>query len=82
MTDTSLTDRIIRQGHALVRAIEGIGAIEPTGWLERQLARLLLAIYKRRLRALFATAPPWVSEKVLNASGWREDDLAARPSNN
>ena len=32
------TDRIITQGHALVRAIEPLGTVEPTGLLERLLA--------------------------------------------
>ena len=43
MTDSELTDRILRQGRALVRAIE------PSGPFERALAGLLLAIHKRRL---------------------------------
>ncbi|MFQ6101528.1 MAG: hypothetical protein ACE5OS_09905 [Anaerolineae bacterium] len=49
----------IKQGKALVRAIEGLGAIEPTsGPLERALVRLLLAIYARRLRAIVLTLVP------------------------
>ena len=47
-----LTSRIIAQGRALVRAIEALGTIEPTGPFERALARLLIAAYKRRLRAI------------------------------
>jgi hypothetical protein len=47
-----LTDRIIAQGRALVRAIEALGTIEPTGPTERVLAGLLLAGYKRRLRVI------------------------------
>jgi len=35
MTDPELTDRIIAQARALVRAIEALGTIEPSGWLER-----------------------------------------------
>jgi hypothetical protein len=35
-----LTDLIITQGRALVRAIEALGTIEPTGPFERVLARL------------------------------------------
>jgi hypothetical protein len=38
MTDPELTDRILRQGRALVRAIEALGTIEPTGPFERALA--------------------------------------------
>jgi len=37
------TDRIILQGRALVRAIEALGTIKPTGPFERALARLLMA---------------------------------------
>jgi hypothetical protein len=43
MTGPDLTDRIILQGRALVRAIEGLSTIEPTGPFERALARLLMA---------------------------------------
>jgi len=38
-----LTDRILTQGKALVRAIDVLGTIEPTGPFERALACLLLA---------------------------------------
>jgi hypothetical protein len=47
MTNPELTDRILRQGRALVRAIEALGTIQPTGPFERALARLLMAAYKR-----------------------------------
>jgi hypothetical protein len=67
MTDPELTDRILRQGRALVRAIEALGTIEPTGPFERALARLLMAAYKRRLQAIVGTAPAWVSEETLGA---------------
>jgi hypothetical protein len=46
----------------------------------RQLTRLLLTIYRRHLRTLLATAPPWVGEDVLNASAWREHDAMVKPS--
>ena len=45
------TDRVIAQGRALVSAIEGLTEIDPTGPIERVIAALLLAAYKRRLRA-------------------------------
>jgi len=51
------TDRIIAQGKALVRAIEALGTIQPTGSYERALARLLMAAYKRRLRAIVKVVP-------------------------
>jgi hypothetical protein len=63
-----LTNRIITQGRALVRAIEALGTIQPTGPFERALARLLRAAYKRRLRAIVAAAPTWVSEGMLSTS--------------
>lgn len=37
MTGPELTDRIIAQGKALVRAIEALGTVEPSGPLERAL---------------------------------------------
>jgi hypothetical protein len=67
MTDPDLTDRIIAQGKALVRAIEALGTIEPSSLIVRALARLLLAGYKR-LRAIMAAAPAWVSEEIPSAS--------------
>jgi hypothetical protein len=53
---------------ALVRAVEALGTIEPTGPFERALARLPMAAYKRRLRAIVASAPAWVGEEILSAS--------------
>ena len=76
MTDPTLTDRIIRQGRALVRAIEALTTIEPTGPFERMLAGLLLAAYKRRLRAIVAEVPEWVAEEILSASEWIGDQRA------
>ena len=52
MSDPELTDPIILQGRALVRAIEALGTIQPSGPFERALARLLVAAYKRRLRGI------------------------------
>ena len=68
MSDLDLTDHIIRQGRALVRAIKALGTIEPSGWFERKIAGLLLAAYKRRLRAIVAMLPDWVSEEILSTS--------------
>jgi hypothetical protein len=56
------------QGKALVRAIEALGTIEPTGPFERALARLLMAAYKRRLRAIVKAVPAWVSDEIPSAS--------------
>jgi hypothetical protein len=43
----ALTDHIITQGRALVRAIEDLQTIQPSGPFERALACLLMAAYKR-----------------------------------
>ena len=68
MTEPTHTDRIIAQGRALVRAIEVLDTIEPTGPIERFLAWFLQSAYKHRLRAIVETAPSWVTEAILSAS--------------
>jgi len=55
--ETSTTDRVIRQGRALVRAIEGLTTIDPTGPIERAIAGLLVAAYKRRLQGIIELVP-------------------------
>jgi hypothetical protein len=77
MTDPSVTETVIEQGKALVRAIEAIGTIEPSGWFERWQARLLQAAYKERLRALVAVLPSWATEEILSASQHIGDDRPA-----
>jgi hypothetical protein len=72
VTSPELTDRIITQGRALVRAIEALGTIEPTGPFERALACLLMAASKRRLRAIVVAMPTWVSEEMLSTSECRK----------
>ena len=59
MTNPDLTDRIILQGRALVRAIEALGTIQPSGPFERALARL---------RPTVAAAPSCVGGEILSAS--------------
>ena len=66
--DPTHTDRIIAQGKALVRAIEALGTIEPSGWFERWQARMLHEAYKRRLRAIVAAVPTEKSEGILRES--------------
>jgi hypothetical protein len=68
----------LSQGRALLRTIEALGTIEPSGPFERALARLLIATYKRRLRATLAVAPAWVSEEILSASECMGDRRAGR----
>ena len=71
MTDPAHADGIIAQVRALVRAIEALGTIEPSGPVGRALARLLMAAYKRRLREIVEAAPSWVSEETLSGQGTR-----------
>ena len=52
----------------MIRAVEALGTIEHTGPFERALERLLMAAYKRRLRAIVKVAPTWVSEEILSVS--------------
>ena len=77
MNDPTLTNRVISQDRALVRAIEALDTIQPSGPFERALARLLMAAYKRRLRAIVRVVPTWVSEEILSASEHIGDDRAA-----
>ncbi len=72
MTDPALTDRILRQGKALVRAIEALGTIEPSGPVERAVARVLMTASKQQLRGIVEAAPAWVSKEYqtpASASG-------------
>ena len=51
-----------------MHTIEALGTIKPSGPVERAVARSLLAVYKRRLRAIVEAAPAWVSKEMLSAS--------------
>ena len=68
MTDPDSTTRAITQGQALVRAIEAMGTIEPSGLFERTIAGLLLAGHKRRVRAIIGLVPAWAGEETLGES--------------
>jgi hypothetical protein len=68
MSSSEPTQRILRQGQTLVRAIEALETIEPTGPIERANARFLLEPYRRRLRAIVEAALGWVAEEILSAS--------------
>ena len=70
-------DRIIRQGRALVKAIEGLSEVDPGGPIERLMIRMLLDSYKQRLRALIGALPAWAVEKILSAGESVGDDRAA-----
>ena len=75
-TTVKATERTLEQGKALVRAIEALETIEPSGPIESAITSLLLKAYRRRLRAMVATAPAWVSEEILSASQRIGDDRA------
>ncbi len=77
MANSELTETILEQGKALVRAIEALGTIEPSGWFERMLAGILMAVYKQRLRGIVETAPAWVGEQILSASQHVGEDRPA-----
>jgi hypothetical protein len=70
-------DRMIRQGPALVRAIEALEAIEPADDSERARARLLVKTYKLRLRGIIGTAPTWIGNRIFTASESIPDPAAA-----
>jgi hypothetical protein len=76
-TDAEHVNRIIRQGRALVKAIEGLSEVDPTGPIERLMIRMLLDSYKQRLEALIAALPAWAVERILSASERVGDDRAA-----
>ena len=42
--------------------------IEPSSPFDYLLSRLLLAVYKRHLRAIIDAAPSWFGEEILSAS--------------
>jgi len=66
-SDLHLTNRIICQGRALVRAIESLTTIDLSGLFERMIAGLLVAGYKRRLQAVLRTVRDH-TEGILSTS--------------
>ena len=76
MTDPELTDRILRQGRALVRAIGTLGTIPPSDPFKHVLACLLIVAYQRQLRAIAVATPVCVSEEILSVSERTGDDRA------
>jgi hypothetical protein len=77
MTNLNVTETVIEQGKALVRAIEAMGMIHLTGWFERAIVGLIMAAYKQRLRAIVAAVPDWMTKKMLTASEHIGNDAAA-----
>ena len=68
MNDPELTDRIIEEGQPLVRAIEAVEIITPTGRFVRAITWLQLQAHRRRLRGIISLAPAWLGEEILSAS--------------
>lgn len=68
MATADRTTKAVAQGQALVRAIEAMGTIKPSGLFERATAGLLLPGYKRRLKAVIGLVPAWAGKKILGAS--------------
>ncbi len=56
-TAVKATEGTLDQGKALVRAIEALETIKPSGPIETTITWLLLKAYRRRLRALVTTRP-------------------------
>ena len=65
--DLKTTIIIVEQVKALVRAIESLDVIEHDSPWERQVATLLRAAYRRKLREIAETAPVSISEEILSA---------------
>lgn len=76
--DPERTDKVLRQGKALVRAIESLETIASPGPFETAITWLLLKAYRQRLSAIVAAAPAWVAEEILSASERIADDRPVR----
>ena len=61
-------EHVVIQGRALVRAVEAPETTEPSAWFEQTISRLLIAAYRRRLRAIIGAAPIWMGDRLLGAS--------------
>ncbi|MFW6126337.1 MAG: hypothetical protein ACOC58_04450 [Chloroflexota bacterium] len=68
MAEGETTERILRQGKALVRAIEALETIQKSGPLERALVWFVLEANRHRLREIIKAAPSWMGEEILSAS--------------
>jgi hypothetical protein len=69
------TDKLLQQGKALVRAIEALDTIEPTGPIERVQAWFLIKAYKCWLRVIVASDPPALPTPCTNTA-WRPCHVA------
>jgi len=68
------TDRLIRQGRVLVRAIDSLEAIDSKGPFESAATWFLLRAYRHRLRSIVVEAPAWAAEEIIGASEQIGDD--------
>ena len=67
MITPALPDHILRQGRALVRAIEALDTIEPTGPFER-IGLPADGCLQAPPAATVKVVPTWVSEEMLSTS--------------
>lgn len=65
MTNPDHTDCVIAQGKALVRVVNVLGAIEPSGPFERVLARLLQAAWCVVLVVVGQQVGQWLQTQSL-----------------
>jgi hypothetical protein len=64
----AVTERVLGQGKALVRAIEALETVQATGPLDRAMVWLLLQAYRRGLRPIVGATPAWLAEEIVSAS--------------
>jgi hypothetical protein len=62
-----ITDEMIDQGRALVRAIVALETIEPCSHFEMRVAELFQAAFDRRLQDILDVSPPEIQEEILRA---------------
>ena len=72
-----IATRVIIQGRALVRSVQALETIEPSAGFERAIRGLQVKAYTRRLHAIIGTAPPWVGNRIFQASESILDPRAA-----
>ncbi len=55
---------LIAQGNALFRALDALECIEPEGWFERSMERLLRAAYRQRLDRIVELLPDEMADDI------------------
>jgi hypothetical protein len=61
-------EHVLEQGRALIRAVEALETIVPTGPVLRVQAWFLPEAYRRPLRGIIELAPERAAEEILTAS--------------